>query len=96
MYNELLKKIENVVKQGQKIKEIKEIDASVIAYMSLNIMNIMNIIDIDFNRQINYETKKEQLIIKIILQMNDYKCYFTCSLNKNYVYNILFQVIWIA
>ena len=40
-----------------------------IAYICLNIMNIMNvmnIIDLDFNRQINYEARKEALILLIV------------------------------
>jgi len=69
MYKKLLGKLENIVKQGQKIGEIKEIDASMVAFALLNIMNIMqvmNIIDFDFNRHINYETRKEALILFII------------------------------
>ena len=69
MYKELLEKLKNVVKQGQKIGEIKEVDASMVAFAFLNIMNIMhvlNIIDFDFNRQINYEARKEALILFIV------------------------------
>jgi len=69
IYKKLLEKLENIVTQGQRIGEIKEIDASMVAYAFLNIINIMhvmNIIDFNFNHQINYEARKDALILLII------------------------------
>jgi TetR/AcrR family fatty acid metabolism transcriptional regulator len=63
MYKKSMKKLENIIKQGQKTGEIKEIDAGMIAYL---ISNFMRIIKFDLTFECDYETRKEQFISFLI------------------------------